>query len=58
MGKGKGSIDYWVTKISAGRILFEVSGIYGLNEQILINNLKSASQKLPIKTCIVQRYDY
>jgi large subunit ribosomal protein L16 len=58
MGKGKGSIDYWVTKISSGRILFEVSGIYGLNEQILINNLKSASQKLPIKTCIVQRYDY
>ena len=27
MGKGKGSVEFWVSKIHPGRILFEVDGV-------------------------------
>lgn len=52
MGKGKGSVDHWVAKVSAGKILFEV---LGPKEQVLYKALKSASNKLPIKTYIIKK---
>jgi large subunit ribosomal protein L16 len=52
MGKGKGNVDYWVSKISPGNILFEVTA---LNKKLVLECLKSAANKLPLKTCIVQR---
>jgi large subunit ribosomal protein L16 len=52
MGKGKGAVDHWVAKVSAGKILFEV---LGPREQILYKALKSAANKLPVKTYIVKR---
>jgi len=52
MGKGKGNIDHWVTKIVPGKILFEV---LGNDKQLLKNSLKSAANKLPIKTTIIER---
>jgi len=52
MGKGKGSVDYWVSKINAGKIIFEV---IGPKSQLLYKALKSAANKLPVKTFIVRR---
>jgi len=50
MGKGKGSVSYWATRIAGGTILFEVCGI-NLNTAALA--FKTGGAKLPIKTKIV-----
>ena len=52
MGKGKGNVDYWIAKINPGKILFEVSA---LDEKLVIECLKSAVNKLPLKTSIIKR---
>lgn len=52
MGKGKGNVDYWVAKVSPGKIIFE---ILGSDNQLIYNSLKSASNKLSIKTLIIKR---
>lgn len=52
MGKGKGNIDHWAAKIAPGKILFEV---LGSDKQLLKSSLKSASNKLPVRTFIVQK---
>ena len=52
MGKGKGSVEYWVSVVKPGRILFEVDGV---SEQIAKEALYKASAKLPIKCKIIKR---
>ena len=52
MGKGKGSVEYYVAVVKPGRIMFEVGG---LPEEIAVAALKNAQYKLPIKTKIVAR---
>lgn len=47
MGKGKGNVEYWVSVIKPGRILFEVDGV---DFSIAKEALRLAAQKLPIKT--------
>lgn len=54
MGKGKGSIDRWVTKVAPGRILFEIDGV---PEDIAREALELGAAKLPIKTKIVKRIE-
>jgi large subunit ribosomal protein L16 len=54
MGKGKGSVEYWVAVIKPGRILFEMGGI---PENEANEALRLAAYKLPIKTKIVKRID-
>ena len=49
MGKGKGAVSYWVSRVSAGTTLFELCG---LPTHIAIEALKSAGKKLPVKTKI------
>ena len=49
MGKGKGSVSYWVSRIGAGTILFELCG---LPYHIAADALRSAGKKLPVKTKI------
>lgn len=49
MGKGKGSVDYWVARVKGGTTLFELCGI---PDYIAIEALKSGSSKLPLKTRI------
>jgi len=49
MGKGKGAVSYWVSRVRAGTILFEICGV-PIN--LSIEALKSGSHKLPIKTKI------
>lgn len=50
MGKGKGSPEYWVAVVKAGRIMFELEGVdYDLAKEAM----RLASHKLPIKTKFV-----
>lgn len=50
MGKGKGSVSFWVVKIKKGQILYEISG---LSSDIAKQILTSSSKKLPIKTKVI-----
>ena len=52
MGKGKGSPEYWVAAVKAGRILYEMDGV---DEEMAYGALQRAAAKLPIRTKIVVR---
>ncbi|HXH64451.1 MAG TPA: 50S ribosomal protein L16, partial [Mariprofundaceae bacterium] len=52
MGSGKGSPEYWVAAVRAGRILYEMDGI---GEDLAREALTLAAAKLPIRTKIVVR---
>ncbi len=52
MGKGKGSVEYWVAQIQPGRMLFEVEGI---SAELAEQAFALAAAKLPIKTTFVKR---
>ena len=52
MGKGKGSVEFWVSRIHPGRILFEVDGI---SEDIAKKALMLGAAKLPVKSSFVKR---
>lgn len=52
MGKGKGSVEEYVCVVKPGRIIYEVSGI---EEDIAVEALRRAAQKLPVKTKILNR---
>ncbi|HXH72885.1 MAG TPA: 50S ribosomal protein L16 [Mariprofundaceae bacterium] len=52
MGSGKGSPEYWVAAVKAGRILYEMDGI---DEELARGALERAAAKLPIRTKIVRR---
>ena len=52
MGKGKGSVEFWVSRIHPGRILFEVDGI---SEDIAKKALMLGAAKLPVKSLFVKR---
>ena len=54
MGKGKGSVEFWVSRIHPGRILFEVDGI---SEDIAKKALMLGAAKLPVKSIFVKRMD-
>jgi large subunit ribosomal protein L16 len=51
MGKGKGAVSHWVSRIRGGTVLFEVCGI---PKHIATEALKSGSSKLPIKTRVFE----
>ena len=52
MGKGKGSVEYYVAVVKPGRIMFEIGG---LPDDVAIEALRLAQYKLSIKTKIVSR---
>jgi large subunit ribosomal protein L16 len=52
MGKGKGSVEYWVAKIQPGKMLYEIEGV---TEDIARQAFSLASAKLPVKTTFVTR---
>jgi large subunit ribosomal protein L16 len=54
MGKGKGSVEYWVAVVRPGRVLFEMGGI---DEETAREALRLAGNKLPCKTRFVKRMD-
>ncbi|MCL2748740.1 MAG: 50S ribosomal protein L16 [Alphaproteobacteria bacterium] len=52
MGKGKGSVEYWVCRVKPGRIMFELDGV---KPEIATEGLRLAAAKLPVRTKIVER---
>ena len=52
MGKGKGSVEYWVCQILPGRVLYEMEGV---SEEIAREAFALAAAKLPFKTTFVTR---
>lgn len=55
MGKGKGSPEYFVARVTPGRIMFESEGV---PLEIAKEAMRLASQKLPVTTKFVVRRDY
>ena len=47
MGKGKGSVSFWVAKIKKGQILFEINGFSKEDSKKI---LQSGTNKLPVQT--------
>ena len=54
MGTGKGTVEYYVSVVKPGRILYEMDGT---TEQVALEALKLAQAKLPVLTRIVHRSD-
>jgi large subunit ribosomal protein L16 len=52
MGKGKGSVEYWVAQIKPGTMLYEIQGV---PEQLAREAFKLAAAKLPVKTTFAIR---
>ncbi len=55
MGKGKGAPEYFVARVTPGRILFEAEGV---SYEIAKEALRLGAQKLPISTKFIVRRDY
>jgi len=54
MGKGKGAVDHWVAIVKPGRIMFEIEGV---PQDVAMEALRLAAQKLPLLTKVVLRPD-
>jgi len=54
MGTGKRTVEYYVSVVKPGRILYEMDG---MTEQVAHEALKLAQAKLPVLTRIVHRSD-
>ena len=52
MGKGKGNVDYWCSKVQPGTVLYEMEGV---TEEMAREAFRLAANKLPIKTTFVIR---
>jgi len=55
MGKGKGAPEYFVARVTPGRLLFELEGV---SPEIAQEACRLGSQKLPIAVKYVVRKDY
>ncbi len=52
MGSGKGSPEWWIANVKAGRVMFELSGV---PEQVAREAMRRAMHKLPMKCRFVSR---
>jgi len=52
MGKGKGSVEYWVALVQPGKMLYEMEGV---SEDVAREAFRLAAAKLPVNTRIVSR---
>jgi large subunit ribosomal protein L16 len=52
MGKGKGSVQTWVHRLEAGKILFELNNIEG---EEVVKVLQKAGKKLPAPSVVIRR---
>ncbi len=52
MGKGKGGVEYWVSKVQPGRVLYEMEGV---PEPVAREAMRRAAAKLPVRTVFVNR---
>ena len=52
MGKGKGAVEYWVSPVKPGRVMFEIAGV---TEEVAREALRLAANKLSVKCKFVKR---
>jgi large subunit ribosomal protein L16 len=52
MGKGKGSVEYWVAEIQPGKVLYEMDGV---QEHVAREAFRLAAAKLPLRTVFVHK---
>ena len=52
MGKGKGSVEYWVAKIKPGRVMFEIDGV---PEDLASEAIRLGAAKLSVGTRFIKR---
>lgn len=52
MGKGKGSVEYWVSQVKPGTMLYEIQGV---DEDVAKRALALAAAKLPVNTIFAKR---
>lgn len=52
MGKGKGSVDHYVSKVRPGKVMFEMDGV---TKELAKKAMQLASHKLGVKTKFVER---
>ena len=55
MGKGKGAPEYFVARVTPGRILFEAEGV---TLEVAKEAMRLASGKLPIETKFIVKRDF
>ena len=53
MGKGKGSVEYYVAEIKPGKMLYEMDGV---PEELAREAFRLAAAKLPVQTTFITRY--
>ena len=53
MGKGKGSVEYYVAEIQPGKMLYEMDGV---SEEDAREAFRLAAAKLPLLTSFVTRH--
>jgi large subunit ribosomal protein L16 len=51
-GKGKGAVEYWVSQIQPGRVLYEMEGV---SEDVAREAFALAAAKMPFQTAFVRR---
>lgn len=52
MGRGKGNPEFFVAKVKAGTVLFEMKGV---SEEVAREAMRLASHKLPVKTKFITK---
>ncbi len=52
MGKGKGSVEYWVAQVQPGSMLYEIEGV---SEELAREAFQLAAAKLPVATTFTRR---
>lgn len=52
MGKGKGSVEYWVAEVKPGAMLYEIQGV---SEDLAREAFRLAAAKLPVRTTFTSR---
>jgi large subunit ribosomal protein L16 len=52
MGSGKGNPEFFVAKVKAGTVLFEMKGV---TEEVAREAMRLAGHKLPVKTRFIKR---
>jgi len=54
MGKGKGTFEFWATRVPTGRVIFEIGGT-PIREELAREALRQAGDKLPSTTEFITR---
>jgi large subunit ribosomal protein L16 len=52
MGSGKGNPEFFVAKVQAGTVLFEMGGV---TEEVAREAMRLAGHKLPVKTKFITK---